>query len=183
MYPVPSLAWFALPDFINAMDQRPVTTASLVLCDGSVVNWNDILGDDHSPVYTQLHHLTGNDHDVYLPYTPSDDFRAGHERHIRGIAEPALNRIQDELVAQRFENVDRYMISIKMQLWTLFASPLQNWRVSMDVIKFLGLTGTVHASFPLIVFWQSLYDKSVVLLRPDANVMPVDEYILAHFPQ
>jgi len=174
MFPLPDLSYFAATGFLAKIRNRPVLSRSLFLHNGQMSDWDAALSDENPELYTWLHFKSGNDHDLFLPFTLPPLFSAFHRDHLQDIYSPVKNTIINLLNEYGVTDVDKYMSDSDEWLSIIFTSKSNHYAAAEIAAKEFGIE---ISELPAIVIWRDLDDERAVCLLPALELTDVKEYI------
>ncbi len=176
MYPIPEFSYFSIPGFIESIRKRQVKSYSLFLHDGTGEIWDKTLSEDDAYIYTSLHNTSGEDHDIFLPHTASNNFIEYYKEYLNIILKPALENIKIFLKNEGFKNSDSYMKNDDYWLKYLYANKENHYSACEFMAKKIGL----KKNLPAILVWQNIDNNSLLVIYPNTKLNNVGEYI-KHF--
>lgn len=173
MYPIPDFSYFSVPGFIESIRKRKVKSYSLFLHDGKNDIWDKTLSEEDAYIYTCLHDISGEDHDIFLPHTASNNFIEYYKKYLTIILKPAYQNIKIFLKREGFENSDSYMENDDYWLKYLYANKENHY----DACKFMAKKIDLKNDLPAILVWQNIDDDSLLVIYPKIELNNVGEYI------
>lgn len=173
MYPIPDFSYFSIPGFIESIRKRQVKSYSLFLHNGTDEIWDKTLSEEDAYIYTSLHNTSGEDHDIFLPHTASNNFIDYYKKHLNRILKPALENIKIFLKSEGFKNSDSYMKNDDYWLKYLYANKENHYSACEFMTKKLNLKNDL----PAILVWQNIDDNSLLVIYPKTKLKNVGEYI------
>ena len=173
MFVIPDYSYFAVPGFINNMTKYNNRSSSLILHNQMDDQWAQLLQQEDAHLITWLHNKTDEDHNIFLPYSPSQKFITDYFEYFKDIIEPAITRIKQYLIELGIEDVEEYMKD--SQEWMSLLFEFQEYQLSTKkVAHYFGLR---NQDYPKILIWNNIERKDLILIIPNDNDINMKEYI------
>jgi predicted RNA binding protein YcfA (HicA-like mRNA interferase family) len=178
MGPIPDISYFAVPGAIETIRARPVITSSLILHNGSpkAQKWDEALRSENGRLYNKLHNLTGNDHDVYLPFLENKSFVKYNTEWVDEIIKPLKTRIA-KLFLDHGEDPKIIEGPISEWIGSIYASEDKHYKAAEIAAKILDVNSS---DLPCIILWSNIDNDSLIKILPYSydKLASMEKYII-----
>jgi len=135
--------------------------------------WDKLLKQQDAYLITWLHNKTDRIHNIFLPYSPNQDFIIYSSNIFRQLIEPAISRIKNYLIKKGIEDVNEYMRDSQEWMFLLFDT--SQYHFSADLVaEYLNLE---IDRFPMMLIWTDIYQKDLILIYPNKDDRDMTEYV------
>lgn len=173
MFVIPDFSYFAVPKFIDSMSQYTNRSSSIILHNKSGDDWDKVLHQEDAYLMTWLHNKTEKIHNIFLPYSPNQEFLYSNSQELLDLIQPAIPRIKNYLLSLGVEDIDEYMSDSQEWLSILFGIKQYYFSAELTATYF----GLERGSFPIILIWTDVSKSDLIVIYPNSLDENMTEYV------